>query len=361
MRLHKHPSLIVQQEEPFNAEPPLKLLRQAFVTPQELFFVRNHAPVPGVDPTRYRLTIAGAVKNPFELSLGEIQNNFPKQTVVATLQCAGNRRTELMAVGHIPGEVPWLAGVISNAVWAGAPLREILQAAQPADGARHVAFTGLDEVEKRGRRFGYGGSIAIEKAMGPEVLLAYEMNGGPLPPTHGFPLRIIVPGYIGARSVKWLSNITVQAEPSANYYQTHAYKLFPPDVGPETVDWTQGTTIEEVFVNSVICQAEEGEALPAGLVRIHGYATGAAGRPVQRVDVSADGGKTWVEAKLSEQNHPWTWCFWEAGVPLSRGSHQFIARATDSSGNTQPQDASKVWNFKGYMNNAWHRVNVQVE
>ena len=144
MMPYRHPSLVVRQDEPFNAEPPLNLLRQAFVTPQNLFFVRNHGPVPEIDAGRYRLKVTGAIRSPFELSLEEIQSKLPKQTVMATLQCAGIRRDELMALGRIVGEVPWSAGTISNAVWGGVALREILKAARVEDGARHVAVTGLD-------------------------------------------------------------------------------------------------------------------------------------------------------------------------------------------------------------------------
>ena len=360
MMPYRHPSLVVRQDEPFNAEPPLNLLRQAFVTPQNLFFVRNHGPVPEIDAGRYRLKVTGAIRSPFELSLGEIQRKFPKQTVMATLQCAGIRRDELMVLRRIVGEVPWSAGTISNAVWGGAALREILKAAKVEDGARHVAVTGLDEVERHGEEFGFGGSISIEKAMSPEVLLAYEMDGGPLPLAHGFPLRLVVPGYIGARSVKWLSGITVQTEPSANYFQAHAYKLFPPEVSPETADWARGITLEGVSINSAICQPGEGDTLTTGPVQVRGYAIGAGGQPIKEVEVSVDGGRTWVKAELGRDDHSWVWRFWETTFTLTRGSHQLIVRATDSAGNTQPREASRIWNFKGYMNNARHKVNVQV-
>lgn len=357
---YKHPSLLVRQEEPFNSEPPLNLLRQAFVTSQNLFFVRNHGSVPEIDTAHYRLKVAGAVKNPLDLSLGEIRNKFPKQTVMATLQCAGNRRDELMVFGRIAGEVPWSAGAISNAVWGGVALREILKTAKVEDGAQHVAVTGLDQVERHGDKFEFGGSISIQKAMCPEVLLAYEMNGSTLPPAHGFPLRLVVAGYIGARSVKWLSSITVQTEPSANYFQAHAYKLFPPEVAPETVDWAQGTTLEETSINSVICQPEEGNTLATGPVQVRGYAIGAGSRAIKQVEVSVDGGRTWVKAELGHDNHSWAWRFWEATFTLRPGSYQLVARASDSAGNTQPQEATRIWNFKGYMNNACHKVNIEV-
>ncbi len=356
----KDPSLLVREDEPFNAEPTPELLRRSFITPNELFFVRNHGSVPDVDLTLYRLLITGSVKNSLNLSLGEIRNNFAKSTVTATLECAGNRRSEFLVIAPIPGELPWDAQAIGNAIWGGAPLREVLLAAGLREKARHVVFTGLDEVEEKGKKFGFGGSIPIEKAISVETLLAYELNGDALLPTHGFPLRAIVPGYIGARSVKWLANITVQAEPSANYFQSQAYKLFPPQVNQETVDWAEGLTLGEIAVNSVICYPQEGETLMAGPIHMQGCAIAGGERRIERVDISVDGGEAWVTADLGEENHPWAWRLWEVRVELRVGSYQIVARAWDSAANTQPEDVRRTWNFKGYMNNAWHRVKVRV-
>lgn len=358
-RLAKHPALIVREENPYNAGTPPELLRQAFVTPAELFFARNHAPMPQVDPARHRLTVTGMVKEPLQLSLDALRDDFSRVTITATLQCAGNRRQELMAIEPIAGEVPWGPEAIGNAIWTGVPLREVLLAAGIGSDTRHVAFLGLDQVEKKGRRFGFGGSIPLEKAMAPEVLLAYEMNGQPLPPRQGFPLRVVVPGYIGARSVKWLAEIILQAKPSDNYFQAHAYKLFPPQTQAETADWEHGLMLGELPVNAVICGPSEGETVPAGRVTVQGYAV-SGGRRIERVDVSTDGGETWVTADLADDSGPWAWRFWEARLELAPGPCQFIARAWDSAANTQPEDPKKIWNFKGYMNNAWHRVKVRV-
>jgi sulfite oxidase len=356
----KHEGLLVWQEEPFNAEPPLDLLRENFVTPTELFFARNHAPFPAVDPSQYRLSIGGLVERALSLSLEEIREQFPRRTQLVTLQCAGNRRQELMEVAPIPGEVSWGLAAVSNAEWAGVALRDLLLAAGIAEEGRHVAFLGLDEVEKHGERFGFGGSIPLRKALEAEVLLAYEMNGAPLSPAHGYPLRAVVPGYIGARSVKWLSEITVQRKPSSNYYQAHAYKLFPPHVTQETVDWERGLMLGELPVNAVICHPREGEPVPAGPVRVQGYAITGGNRTVERVDLSLDGGETWQVAELAGDALPGAWRFWEATVMLPAGETQVLARAWDSSANTQPEQVAPLWNFKGYANNAWHRVMVTV-
>jgi sulfite oxidase len=355
--LATHPGLRVRQEEPLNAEPVPAALRESFRTPNELFFIRSHGAIPAVDPEAWRLTVDGLVANPLSLSLAELRR-LPRTTVGATLQCAGNRRRELIEVRPIPGELPWGSEAISNAEWSGVPLREVLAAAAPRAAALHAAFTGLDETERHGHRFAFGGSIPLEKAMRAEVLLADTMNGEPLPPAHGAPLRVVVPGYIGARSVKWLSRITLQKGPSDNYFQARAYRLFPAAVGPETVDWETGMMLGEAPVNSVICTPPAGETLPAGRVPVRGWAMAGGGREVARVEVSADGGRTWTTADLGAGETGWAWRFWEAPLDLPPGEHEILCRAFDTAAQTQPSDPSQVWNFKGYANNAWHRVRV---
>ncbi len=359
--IHKDPAMIVYQEHPWNVGAPPECVRQTFLTPKERFFVRNHSCVPEVDVQRYRLSLTGMVQSPLDLSLDELRATFPVATVMATLQCAGHRRKELAALQPIPGEIPWGAETMSTAVWRGVPLREVLLAAGIVPGARHVAFLGLDEIERGDKPFGFGGSIPIEKAMSSETLLAYEMNGKPLPRLHGFPLRAIVPGYIGARSVKWVTNIHVQAHPSTNYFQDHAYKLFPAHVHVEHADWATGQMLGELPLNSVICHPQEGETLAAGPILIEGYAITGEGGYIERVELSVDEGTTWTRATLLEQSSPWTWRFWEATLNLHPGTYQIAVRAWDSAGRTQPQDPRQIWNCKGYLNNAWHRVKIAIQ
>jgi len=355
----RHPRLLIRQENPLNAGPAPDVLLDSFATPNELFFVRNHGDIPAVDPAAWRLTVDGLVERPLSLSLADLQR-LPRLTVAATLQCAGNRRLEMMAVSPIPNELPWGTEAISNAEWSGVPLREVLAAAGPRSGALHAAFLGLDDTERHGHRFNFGGSIPLAKALHPEVLLADTMNGEPLPATHGAPLRVVVPGYIGARSVKWLSRITLREQPSDNYFQAKAYRLFPPSIGPENVDWEAGLMLGESPVNSVICSPLEGEKLRAGRVTVRGWAVAGGDREVARVDVSGDGGRTWKTADLGA-GAGWTWRFWEAPLDLAPGSHEICCRAFDSAAQTQPSDPAQVWNFKGYANNAWHRVRVVAE
>lgn len=359
MQFGKDRCLIVREEEPFNAGPPVERLCEEFVTPTSLFFVRNHGSVPDIDPDRYRLSITGLVRRSLHLSLDDLQRRFSKTVCTTALQCAGNRRSELMAVAPIPGELPWDAEAVGNAVWAGVPLHEVLTEAGVNDRAAHVAFLGLDMVHNAGRTFSFGGSISVAKAMRPEVLLAYEMNNSRLPPVHGFPLRVIVPGYIGARSVKWLREILVQSDPSANYFQTRAYKLFPPHIQAETADWSDGLMLGELPTHAAICCPRDGETVHGSRVVVKGYAV-SGGQPVERVEVSGDGGQTWGTAFPTPADNPWTWRLYATTLTLPPGKHEIVARAWDSSGCPQPQDLREVWNFKGYVNSAWHRVRVGV-
>ena len=357
----KHSAFLIHSSDPLNGGPPLELLAQSELTPHDLFFVRNHGNIPAVDPADYRLLIDGMVDQPLAFSLAELQHDFVRATVTATLECAGNRRDELAKVASIPGELPWGAEAISNAEWQGVPLRNLLARVGVAPQAGHVAFTGLDQVERQGRRFGFGGSIPLEKALSSEVILAYAMNGAPLPAAHGFPLRVIAPGYIGARSVKWLAELRVQAEPSDNYFQAHAYKLFPPNIHATNVDWDSGLMLGELSITAVICAPAPGARLAPGSHMLQGYAFAGGGRAIERVEVSGDGGASWCLATLLDERSRWAWRRWQAELHLEPGQGCLIARAWDSAANTQPEDPRRLWNFKGYMNNAWHRVEVLVQ
>ncbi|HEX3556089.1 MAG TPA: sulfite oxidase [Thermoanaerobaculia bacterium] len=353
----KHPDLIVRQADPFNGGPPSGLLLGRFITPYELFFVRNHGGVPVVDEGAYRLTVDGMVETSLSLSLDDLRR-LPRATVTATLQCAGNRRQEMMAHKPIPDELPWGTEAVSNGEWSGVPLREVLAAAGVRPGGRHAAFTGLDDIERHGHRFKFGGSIPLDKALSGEVLLADTLNGQPLPPVHGAPLRVVVPGYIGARSVKWLSRITLQETPSDNYFQAKAYRLFPPHYDKDNVVWEKGLMLGEAPVNSVILSPGENAAVPAGKVTVRGWALAGGGRGVARVDVSADGGETWIVADCVKGEGAFVWRLWEAVLDLAPGPREIVCRAWDTAAQTQPERAGQVWNFKGYANDAWHRVRV---
>ena len=352
--------LIVHSREPFNAEPPSARLRERFITPNEAFYTRSHGPVPPLQEATHRLRVDGLVATTLDVTVGNLRSCFPERSVLAVLQCAGNRRAEMNRLSEVSGD-PWQGGAIGNAVWTGVALHDVLRAAGVATGTGlHVAFAGCDACVIDGERFRYEASIPLGKALSPEVLLAWAMNGETLVPAHGFPLRVIVPGYAGVRSTKWLERITVQDAPSANHIQARDYKLVPAHVTKQTVDWERGMTINEMPVNAAICEPAPGARLAAGPTVIRGWAM-ASGRPVVRVDVSADGGESWGQATLaSDDESPWSWTFWEAALDLAPGQRQLVARAWDAAGQTQPADIAQVWNFKGYLCAAWHRVAVTV-
>ena len=351
----KHPDLVVWSEQPLNAETPLGLLGRFHLTPTDLFYVRNHGPVPDADPALYRLVLDGLVQRPLALTLDELRERFPRVTVTATLACAGNRRRELTAVRPIPGEIPWGAGAVGNARWTGARLRDVLDATGVAPEARHVAFTGLDPVSGHDERARFGGSIPLDKALAADVLLAWAMNDEPLRPEHGYPVRVVVPGYIGARSVKWLSTVTVQAEPSSNYFQARGYRLFPPDARAEERAAGDGLELGELPVNSAFCRLAPGEETPLELVA-EGYALAGGTRTVERVDVSVDGGENWAVATLAGPARPGEWRLWRVAVAAGPGPIEGVVRAWDSAASTQPEDPANLWNPKGYVNNACHRA-----
>jgi sulfite oxidase len=354
------PDLIVHSEQPCNAEPPLDRLRAALVTAQPDFYVRNHGNIPQLDEATHRLRVEGLVAKPLHLSMAALRGGFEQHRITAVMQCAGNRRADMQQVRPVSGD-PWAPGAIGNAEWTGVALCDLLRAAGAEDDAGlHVAFTACDEVELPDEgKFHYGASIPMAKAMSPEVLVAFAMNGEALAPEHGYPLRVVVPGFAGVRSPKWLAGITVQDRPSDNHMQQRDYKLLPSDVTEQTVDWDEGITIYDMPLNSVICEPSPHAELAAGSTTLRGYAVATA-REIMRVDVSADGGRSWRQAELEHGTAPWSWTFWNLTLDLPTGEHELAVRAWDSAGQTQPALPDDVWNFKGYLCAAWHRIRVRV-
>jgi sulfite oxidase len=245
-------------------------------------------------------------------------------------------------------------------------LRDVLQAARPQTGASHVALAGLDRCTEEGEVIPFGGSVPLTKALAPEVLLADEMNGKPLPPAHGYPLRAVVPGYIGARSVKWLATITLQSQPSTNYFQARTYRLYPSRVRSEATP-EQGFSLGETPVNSAISQPVEGAVVPGPRVVARGYAVTGGTREIERVEITLDRDETFNAAKLlgggqggAWHGHAGAWRLWETELELGPGPHELAVRAWDSAASTQPERADGIWNMKGYINNSWHRVQFTV-
>lgn len=365
--------LKVNTQEPFNAETPPILLYEDYITSNELFFVRNHLPVPVCDPDNYMLEVTGEGIASVKLTLNDLKTKFPQHTVTATIQCAGNRREELGKVKEVKG-ISWTGGAIGNAKWTGVRLREVLLYAglkEEIEGkVQHIHFEGLDKNPLTGEC--YGASIPVEKAMDPrgDCLLVYGMNGTELPRDHGYPLRALVPGTVGARNVKWLARIVASSDEYDGQWQKNDYKGFSPSVDWSNVDFLKAPAIQELPVQSLICFPQEGASLDRDqeTVTMQGIAWSGGGRGVVRVDVSLDGGETWTEATLKQEqdqsrSRAWAWRLWEATITLPPNQHsmQLCCKAIDESYNVQPDTAGPIWNLRGCLSNAWHRVNITRE
>jgi sulfite oxidase len=357
-RYGKRADLIVHQDEPFNAETGPAALAAGPLTATDAFYVRGHGAVPEIDPTEWRLRVDGAVGRELELSLATLREAFRVREVTATLQCAGNRRAGLLAIRDIPGEAPWGPGATGTATWTGVALSDVLALADPLRETGHVGFGGADVCPEADPAQRFGGSIPLDKARRPEVLLAWAMNGEPLPPVHGAPLRVVVPGYIGARSVKWLERVEVRATPWPGYFQHVAYRLLPEDGTPGP---GAGMPLGLVALNADVLSPADGATVAAGPVEVRGYAFAGGERHVARVDVSLDGGASWRQAELLDDLGRWAWRQWRTTVDLAPGEHEIVVRAWDSSAATQPEDEAALWNPKGYVNNARPRIRVRAE
>ena len=351
--------LLFRTTLPRNGEPALENLVKSWITPVKHFYVRSHAPNPVIDTGRFRLSIEGQVRQQVSLSLEQL-NRLKQHQVTATLTCAGNRRTEFNEEKKVGG-VQWEAGAIGNAHWTGVSLADVLKLAGLQENARHVWFEGLDEIKKGENVIPFGGSIPIEKAMQtegtPGALLAMKMNGEPLTADHGFPLRTVVPGYIGARSVKWLGRIIVSDQPSPNHYLAKAYKLVK---STDAIDWSESGPIYRYPINGAIATPGEDAAVQAGNLQVSGYVlpTGRSGTRVEKVLLSADGGKKWQKATLGEKQSDFCWQLWQAKIRVTPSTTGLLLRAIDSAGGFMPYRVP--WNAKGYLQNSWYRKSITV-
>lgn len=352
-------NMIVHTTSPLNSEPQLDVLTKSWITPVESFYVRSHAPNPKIDPAAFRLTVEGLVGKPLSISLAELEGTFESTSVVSTMTCAGNRRSEHSLVKPVGG-VPWKAGAIGNARWSGVRLSELLKKAGLKENAKHVWFEGLDEISKGGGIIPFGASIPISKAMTdkeglPGALLTTKMNDQPLTPDHGAPLRGVVPGYIGARSVKWLGKVVVSDRSSPNHYVATAYKLVTEG---SPIEWAESGPLYRFPLNSVICSPMPNAKVASGKVAVTGYAypSGHPGTTIAKVEVSSDDGRSWTTAKITSPLRENCWVLWKADIKLSSSASELIVRATDSRGDTQPENVD--WNLKGYMFNGWYHVPI---
>lgn len=473
----RDPRLITHTAKPRNAEPPNAELDEEFHTPNELFYVRNHMWVPVVkedEAENHVLTVELPDGETRTYTLSDLRTRFKTHRVTAVLQCSGNRRNDMTRHAGKTNGLQWGVGAISNAEWEGVRLADVLADAglrvaeppaltksslpeqeapdnNPDDDpnmitdphTHHVHFSGLEA---------YGASIPLPTAMDPraDVLLAFAMNGAPLPRDHGFPLRSIIPGHVAARSVKWLSKIVVADEESPSQWQRRDYKAFGPNEGANP-DWDRAKAIQETPVTSAITRVWVGDRVRRGEVpwlkgaaaaaaaqnenrsgkgvvdmaaveknvgftskkpapesdsasqqqrhhtstapvpvALQGYACSGGGREIARVDISLDGGKTWDQAELVDDwtecnakgSRQWAWKRWryvgelpelvrrgqgggeagEEGGKKKRSKEQkcteLVVKATDDAYNTQPGDHKAIYNVRGNLATAWHRVKV---
>lgn len=346
------PGQVVRMREPRNLEYPFSELK-SWVTPAEQFYVRNHFPMPKIDPAAFTLTVEGAVERPLKLTLAELAKLGEVATPL-TLECAGNGRVFLVPQGK---GLQWGLGAVGNAEWGGVPLSTVLAGAGVNKNAVEVILVGADsgvvaDPPSPGA-IHFDRSLPIAKATKPEVLLATTMNGEPLTPPHGAPLRAVVGGYYGMASVKWLTKIIVTETPHHGFWQTLDYATFARPVGglpslmPVTVMQPKAS----------IARPTLAEVVPVGKPYPVRGAAWAGDARVRKVEFSADGGTTWRPATLTGPDKPYCWRTWEIDwTPAARGPAQLLARATDAAGATQP--TARDPDRRTYMIN--HLVPVEV-
>jgi sulfane dehydrogenase subunit SoxC len=328
---------------------PLEALRWP-VTPVGLHYLLIHYDVPVVEPATWRLAIRG--ERELELSLDDVRAR-PTAEHTVTMECAGNGRARF---DPRPVSQPWLNEAIGTARWRGTPLKPLLDEAGVPDRTVEVLFTGLDHGVEGGEEQAFQRALPLHEALRDEVLLAYEMNGAPLPPQHGFPLRLVVPGWYGMTNVKWLERIEFLDTPFAGYQNRQGYRL-------RQTEEDEGVPLDRMQPRSLMVPPGIPEfmtrdrTVEAGEVVLEGRAwSGLA--PITSVEVSADGGSTWAPAELGPEDGPWAWRGWTYRWQAEPGDHLLGSRARDEAGNEQPLEMP--WNLGGYANNAVQTVRVTV-
>lgn len=342
--------MIVRSPKPTDLEMPLSGFNDA-ITPIERFFVRCHTYTPQVDLKTWNVKVEGVVNRPVTLTLAEVKK-LPRVELVSVVECAGNGRSFYQP--RVPG-TQWAYGSVGNGRWPGVRLKDVLAKAGVKDAAKHVLFDGADE--PLGKMEDFRRSIPIEKAMDPDTMLAFAMNGQDLPVQHGFPLRVVVPGWASDSWVKWVTRIEVLDHEYDGFWMKSAYRHPPKPVAPGTaVDPAQMVPVTDLNVKSVIATPLPGPVL--GLpAKISGAAWSNAS-PVAGVDVSVDGGKTWSAAALGKDLGRYSWRLFEySWTPRAEGDYVIMSRARNAAGAVQPME--QEWNPSGYLWNVVHRVPVQ--
>jgi sulfite oxidase len=344
--------MIVRSFRFVDLETPVEYLN-TWLTPVPHFFVRNHMHEPSeLSADDWRLTIGGEVEKPLTLSLAGLAKLEP-YSVVNTLECAGNGRS--LHRPQVPG-IQWGKGAVGTARFTGPRLRDVLQRAGLKPSSKHVMFRGLDEVP--GKVPPFIRSIPLEKALDADTLIATHMNSAPLTKHHGFPARALVPGWIGAASCKWLTEIKVLDSEFVGNFMSPGYRLPNQPLKPgDAVKLEDTHAVTGLNVKSLISGPLDGASIRAGRIAVHGFAW-AGEADVVKVEVSADGGASWSPATLGRDQARYAWRLWNYEWKAKTGDYTLLARATDSQGRTQPTEA--VWNPSGYLNNAVDQVKVHV-
>jgi len=349
-------TLTVRVSRPFDAETPVRAFT-SFLTPNDHFFVRSHFGPPSaetMEESQWTLHVGGAVERSNQLTM-ETLKQFEPVRITAVLQCSGNGRAYHRP--KVPG-VQWERGAVGNAQWTGVRLRDVLQAAGVRAEARHVMFQGADRPVVATVPL-FVRSIPLEKALHPDTLLAYEMNGRPLPLLHGAPLRVITPGWMAESCIKWLTHIELREDEASGYFMQTAYRV-PVKLEQNDTGRTDNATapVEVMPVKSLISSPEDGQAVMAGGVRIKGVAWAGETR-IAKVEVSIDEGNTWQPAQLVGDDRLYAWRQWEfLWQAMVQGTFAIVCRATDERGHVQPAVTS--WNPSGFLWNGWDRVTIRV-
>jgi DMSO/TMAO reductase YedYZ molybdopterin-dependent catalytic subunit len=350
--LRPKPDLIVRSARPQDLETPPHLLT-SWITPVPLFYVRSHFYTPTIDAARWALRVDGEVERPLTLTLDALRA-MPSRTVVATLECAGNGRAYFEP--PVAG-VQWERGAVGNARWTGVRLGDVLARAGVNAAGRFIWMDGADV--GLGKAPDFVRQLPIAKAIDTDTLLAYEMNGQPLPVEHGFPVRALVPGWEGAYSVKWLAGLHVSDREHPGAFVQSGYRYPRRPVAPgAAVSVADTEPLTGLTVKSLITSHASGAMVPAGAVRIAGFAW-AGEAEIRRVEISTDSGATWAEARLGSDRAPYAWRAFEYTWPSAQpGSRLVLSRATDTRGRVQPVVAD--WNPSGYLWNAVDQVRLNV-
>ena len=355
-RAHAGNKLVAKVSRPYDAETPVEAFA-SWITPNDRFFVRSHfGPPPSdqIDPVSWRLRVAGLADRSLSLSLSDLAR-LEEVSVTAVVQCSGNGRAF-----HRPraGGVQWKNGAVGNARWTGVRLRDVLVQAGVQAKARHLHLLGADRPVLPSTPL-FLRSIPLEKARHPDTILAFKMNGEPLPLLHGAPLRLIAPGWMADACVKWLTDLTLSDQEASGYYMQTAYRYPVRPVRPgENIEPEDLRPVEAMIVKSLITSPHDGGAVNGDVV-VQGVAWTGEGRIVS-VEVSADEGRTWSRAKLTGNDVPYAWRMWEyAWRPTGVGRVTLLSRATDDRGHTQPERSP--WNPSGFLWNGWDHITVDVK